>query len=328
MLDKQRMRIFGLGLGLVLLVATLSIIGKQGGQISPDSARTAFIHAPDGMFTASGNDRTPHPGEPMYLDQQAVDDIVQRVLRNVEKSLLNDEQPAVLGIIASDRQATGVRITGVTPDGPAHQAGLRSGDVILAMNGEPLVANGVATALDRLRDQLSSASAGEHVSVRFARNDRMRYADVILGDLAALPRVPSAPEPAVLRERWADLELVPMSEGLGTYFGTQDGLLVTRVPHEEPAWGLQDGDVIQRIGDRVPRSAEHALEILETYVPGEALRLSIVRGGETRELTIADGLAAAPGEILEVDDDVHAPFPTGPWFALEDPSTACVMRRL
>ena len=45
------------------------------------------------------------------------------------------------------------------------------------------------------------------------------------------------------RGGWADLEVVKLTERLGRYFGTDEGLLVISAP-ESNAFKLQDGDVI------------------------------------------------------------------------------------
>jgi S1-C subfamily serine protease len=72
------------------------------------------------------------------------------------------------------------------------------------------------------------------------------------------------------------MELVPLTEELGSYFGTDDGLLVIRAPNNDDL-DLRDGDVILAIGGREPTSPEHAMRILTSFVPGETLEFSIMR---------------------------------------------------
>jgi hypothetical protein len=72
------------------------------------------------------------------------------------------------------------------------------------------------------------------------------------------------------------LELVPVTPGLGRYFGTDKGLLVVRAP-PEPGLGLADGDVLLTIGGRVPESPGQAFRILNSYEPGEKVKLGILR---------------------------------------------------
>jgi len=84
---------------------------------------------------------------------------------------------------------------------------------------------------------------------------------------------------------WADMELVDLSEGLGKYFGADSGVLVVSAP-ESDALQLEDGDVIVSIDGREPTSVRHALRILSSYQPGEALELNILREKRKRTLNI------------------------------------------
>jgi S1-C subfamily serine protease len=93
----------------------------------------------------------------------------------------------------------------------------------------------------------------------------------------------------LLASRWRDMELVTLSEDLGSYFGTDSGLLVVRSP-ESGDLDLRDGDVILTISGRTPTSPEHAMRIFASFVPGEALELEIMRrqSRATIEYTIPD----------------------------------------
>ena len=74
-----------------------------------------------------------------------------------------------------------------------------------------------------------------------------------------------------------------MSEGLGSYFNTDRGLLVIGVGDENPL-GLKDGDVLLAIDGREPESATHAARILRSYAPGEEAAVEIMR--ERRKQTL------------------------------------------
>ena len=80
-----------------------------------------------------------------------------------------------------------------------------------------------------------------------------------------------------------DLELVTLTPGLGSYFGTDKGVLVVRAP-ADGALKLQDGDVILAIDGRQPTSGSHATRILGSYQPGEKISLRVLRQHKTLEL--------------------------------------------
>jgi S1-C subfamily serine protease len=71
------------------------------------------------------------------------------------------------------------------------------------------------------------------------------------------------------------MELASLNEGLGRYFGTDEGLLVIRAPEE--SLDLQAGDVILSIDGREPRSPSRALRILRSYEPGEEVSMEVMR---------------------------------------------------
>jgi len=81
------------------------------------------------------------------------------------------------------------------------------------------------------------------------------------------------------------VEMVPLTEELGRYFGTDEGLLVVRAPDDEQL-KLQDGDVIQSIGGRTPDSVSHAMRILGSYQSGETLEIVIMRDRKKQTLEI------------------------------------------
>ena len=209
----------------------------------------------------------------------------------------------------------GVHILGVTPDGPADRAGLRSGDVMIAIDDEALVGS---DGDERLSAYMKGVQAGQEVQVRYRRDGKERTATVIPEEMDPMRLVVGAPggrweldldgleslqELEKLEElelladdhgfsfhagfpgRWGALELVSLSPDLGEYFGAESGLLVVRSPEDE-ALGLRDGDVILAIDGREPTSPRHAMRILRSYEPGETISFAIIRSREKRTVKV------------------------------------------
>jgi len=216
---------------------------------------------------------------------------------------------AELGIAIEDGDQ-GVRVTGVTPGGAAAEAGVAVGDVIVAIDGVELAGAGSETR--RLLAHLRDVEPGQNVDLRVLRDGETREIAVTTrepegmfallgtepGERIFMRGVPGEGPMNLARlrldrllgGRWSDLELVALTEPLGSYFGTSEGLLVVRAPDDD-ATGLMDGDVILAIGGRTPTSPEHAMRILMSFEPGETLELSIMRRQrrETIEYVIPEG---------------------------------------
>jgi S1-C subfamily serine protease len=88
---------------------------------------------------------------------------------------------------------------------------------------------------------------------------------------------------SLFTNRWSSIELTTLDAGLGSYFGTTEGVLVVRAPADS-LLGLRSGDVIQRIGGRVPTSPSHALRILRSYEPGDRVELDVMRERRAQRL--------------------------------------------
>jgi S1-C subfamily serine protease len=223
-----------------------------------------------------------------------------------------------LGVVLSNQanpavDSIGAALQAVTPDGPADAAGLRAGDVIVKFNDERLAGSG--TPSDRLLELARNVKQGDSVRVQYRRGKETRNAVIVprkLSDLGyaysfTLPdstmdqariaierarqpllRLQEGPiQSAFVRgfgDRWSDMELTTLNADLGSYFGTTEGLLVVRAP-KDSLLGLKSGDVILRIGGRVPTSPSHAMRIFRSYEPGDEIRIDIMRNKKKSEIT-------------------------------------------
>lgn len=236
-------------------------------------------------------------------------------MADIERRIELSDKPR-LGVTIDGKQKTGpvegVEIMGVTPGSAASDAGLRSGDVITAVNDDSLSADSADEANSRLLDFMQGVAEGDVLTVEYLRDGKVGSVEVEPravennmfvwrgdgGPHFTVPHMPNAPHAPAMVEKfkmefgfpWAgsgfgQLELVELNEGLGRYFGTDSGLLVIEAP-ESDAFGLQDGDVIQSIDGREPRDVRHAMRILSSYQSGEKLKLGIMRDKKKRTLDV------------------------------------------
>jgi len=214
----------------------------------------------------------------------------------IEKFAAFSAEPgrAVLGVqLDGAAPGGGARVREVSPGGPAAEAGIRAGDVIVAVNGTTLTGEQPA---QQLMDLMRDVKPESKVSVRVLRDGKthdysvtarggpMFLADAGDGNFAYGPMPPMPPmPPPMMRGPLADMELVTLSPQLGHYFGADKGVLVVRAP-ADGMLKLQDGDVILAIDGRAPTSGSHATRILSSYQPGEKITLRVIRDHKTLEL--------------------------------------------
>lgn len=210
-------------------------------------------------------------------------------LREVLRLRTGSPRRAMLGVNLGGAEpgTAGVRVTSVSPGGPAAEAGVLPGDVIVAVDGRK-----VEEARDLTR-RMREVEAGQKVALGVRRDGQEREIVVVAraaglaawagADVPGAPALPGMPH-FLLRE-FADAELATVTPGLGRYFGTDRGVLVLRVP-QDAGTGLEEGDVILSIGGRTPESGSHALRILRSYQPGEKIELRIMRDRKPRDLAI------------------------------------------
>lgn len=228
---------------------------------------------------------------------------IERVIRLGDRPVLG----ITIGSDDDDDPAEGVTILGVSPGGAAAEAGLRAGDVITAINGESLTADNAREANGKLLDFMQGVEEGDELEIEYLRNGRTLTAelsphpihdgtfafdfdgkDFTLPDVNVMPHVRNLPNGYI----WmgsptglGDMELVKLTERLGSYFGTDEGLLVVRGPKNEEL-KLQDGDVIQSIDGREPTSVQHAMRILGSYQSGETVTIEIMRDKRKQTISI------------------------------------------
>lgn len=229
---------------------------------------------------------------------------------------VTDENRGMLGIVL-EGDGERLEIASVTPGSPAEEAGVEAGDVLVAVNGEPVDAgNGKASGRTAVPAGLRELSVGDEVTLTLSRDGSEREVAVTAArrdTMAVMPAMrelrrlqlhaPQAPGMPHLDEdirhkvreamsqvglhggrHWQRVELAALNEDLGRYFGTSDGLLVVNAPEDNPL-GLKGGDVILRIGGREPNDPGHAFRMVRSYGQGETLEVEVLRDGERRTLS-------------------------------------------
>lgn len=111
-----------------------------------------------------------HAGDP--ASESALDAACEAAGARCEIIRKRIEGRPMLGVILQPDAERGVRIAGVTPKGPAAEAGLRTGDVLLAVDGRALEAADADVRVTEARDAFKGLAAGTPVAIRYLREGK------------------------------------------------------------------------------------------------------------------------------------------------------------
>ncbi|MFL5079754.1 MAG: PDZ domain-containing protein, partial [Microvirga sp.] len=171
----------------------------------------------------------------------------------------------------------GVLVAGAQEGTPAEKAGLKSGDVITAVDGEP-----VADARELTR-KIGALKPGAKAEITYLRDGKERTATVALASQPGEKEAKAAPSRSDDGLPKLGLELVPAREG--------EGVAVAAVDPDGPAAqkGVKEGDVILEVGGQaVSKPADVKAGLEAAHKAGKTAVLLRLKSKEgTRFVAIA-----------------------------------------
>jgi len=189
--------------------------------------------------------------------RQVVDQLVRhggvkRGFLGVELQDLNPELAEAFGI----EQSHGAVIVAVAPKSPAERAGLRQGDVVVAVNGRS-----VQSAFD-VRNQIGFTRAGDRVTLDILRNGQRRQVSAQVSDRGEVTASAGGGATGV---RNPVLSGATFSEVPADAPGAEEGgVMAVEVERGSRAWanGLRPGDVITSVERQPVKSLEGFLQLI------------------------------------------------------------------
>ena len=218
----------------------------------------------------------------------------------------NQPESSWMGVLIEDGPDRGVVVTGVVPDGPASETGIREGDLITAFDGTAVVG---VVQFQRL---VSETPVGRTVEVTFSRNAEEQNATLTISarpiqfEVVSRPGSTVSPTPS----RWFPdgryfaygisigetasrfgVQVQEMRFELRQFFGADPdaGVLIVSMDDDSigAGAGLQVGDVIVAVdGNRVTSVTDLRNLSEGILATGNALTVTILRDRSEREIEI------------------------------------------
>ena len=192
---------------------------------------------------------------PVNIARKVVDDLlefgaVQRAFIGVSIRDLNGKFAAEKGLSVSE----GAYVNGLAKDGAAHDAGIREGDIIVAVDGLKV------KNVPELQEKIGEYRPGDLAQVTVLRHDQLRKFDVELRNKNGDTEIVSK-DADLLSQLGADL--MPINEAQMLKLGISNGLQVKNLSNGKlKGSGVKEGFIITRIDRRSVQSSNDVMSAL------------------------------------------------------------------
>jgi serine protease Do len=265
--------------------------GNSGGPLLDLNGRAVGINT--AIFSESGGYMGIGFAIPISMANRVAEQLRKtgRVVRGYVGLYARDMTPEIAEIL-NLREPNGVIVAQIEPNSPATRAGLRRGDVILKVNGEPI------QSYDEFRNAVAAMRPGTTIELLVWRNGKTSERALTLGERPtergqARRQQPPQEEEQTPQETRQTLgvEVRSLSQSLAQRFGYEpgEGVLVASVAPDSPAGtaGIRPGDLILSVNGRtVTSTGQFATMIRQARPSGRALLL--VQRGQASQFVVVN----------------------------------------
>jgi serine protease Do len=258
--------------------------GNSGGALVDDEGHLIGINTAILSGNSGGNQGIGF-AVPINMARHDLDEIIAhgKVEHGYLGILPQDVTPALAK--AFNSETNGALVGEITPESPAAHSDLKQGDIIVAVNGQPIPNAG------QLRSRIGMLDPNVTVTLKVLRNGKTLDVPVKLGEFPSKAEVASvkgeSPENGL---QGVNVEnLTPETAQQLKLPPTTKGVVVGKVSPSSPASdaGLQPGDVIQQVNHQSVASVKDYTQAVSNSKKDEPVLLLVERNGDTMFLAVS-----------------------------------------
>ncbi len=274
--------------------------GKKVIVIDTDKDPSFFNFSPGEMFKSWG------------IDDSLIGNI-NGYMKGLNGKLFGDgPKTGFLGVTEGNVKSdvNGFIIGSIVKDSPAEKAGLKEGDIITSIAGNKI------GSFSELRAEIRKHKPGEEVDILYTRDGKETPIKVTLGE--SKDSFAQEGSPKMYKFDMPDMQGMPeMTEPpsgnweqpyknhnfnwnedskkaqLGVQVNNNDGggVTVSEVIKGTAAYyaGIHQGDIIKKIGNTVIDNAQKLVEKVQSYKPGDEIKIQLVRDGKKKTVDVVLG---------------------------------------
>jgi serine protease Do len=252
-------------------------MGNSGGALVDIKGQLLGINT--AIFTRSGGNQGVGFAIPANLAREVMQSLREkgRVVRGYIGAAVQPLTPELAEAMKLKGPPSGALIGDVVPKSPSEKAGIKTGDVITAVNGKKI---GDAR---ELRLMIGSMAPGTKVRIEVNREGQTKVFDVELAEMPAGTTTEGGPEASP--EESAQAEKTTVFGGVAIADITDEirsalnlpkdvqGAVIAEIDVDSPAGkaGLREGDVIQEVNKQPVRNAKDLVAIGKKLKPNEKI---------------------------------------------------------
>src|SRR5947208_1315525 len=261
-------------------------MGNSGGALVDTDGKLLGINT--AIFSRSGGNQGIGFAIPANLAREVMQSLREkgRVVRGYIGASVQTLTPELADAMKLNGQLSGALVGEVTPKSPAEKAGIKTGDVITAVNGKKV------SDSRELRLMIGSMAPGTNVQLEVNREGQKKTFNVELAEMpagVAEEGAEASPEESARPEKanvFGGVAVADVTDDIRNALNLSKdvkGAVIAEIDPDSPAAkaGLREGDVIQEVNKQPVKNAKDLVAISKRLKPDEKILIRVWSQGRS-----------------------------------------------